>query len=81
MDEEMTGPYDGVRDQVMALVTADRAAGDLERYLKRPGGGQFERLLDHDSPDSFYERRLPSAADAERQRNVLRQGTALRLRP
>lgn len=49
----MGNPYAAVRDRLLALAATDQAPSDLRRYLNRPGGGQFERLLDHDSPNGF----------------------------
>lgn len=50
---EMSNPCANTRSRILELINADRASDDLRHYLARPGGGQFERLLDHDSPDSF----------------------------
>jgi hypothetical protein len=45
--------YFGALDKVRELISADRAADDLRRYLHRPGGSQLERLADYSTPDEF----------------------------
>lgn len=42
-----------VLDRIRMLISADRAAEDLRRYLARPGGREFDQLADHDMPYEF----------------------------
>ena len=45
--------HSGALLKITDLISADRAPHDLRRYLRRPGGGQLERLADYGTPDEF----------------------------